>query len=151
MKIYITLEDTAQSDDCNGLQTVLNEIGYSVLGSYSGRNYITVVAEAEGLETEILEKIEYLKESVPILEVSTAMKFYGVLTSGVRPADINPKLRENLKKANYEASVYPSHSSNGINYIGINIKGLDPLNVEEINRCKQIVEQIKEINSLIIY
>ncbi len=151
MKVYITLEDTAQSDDYNRLQILLSEVGYSVLGSYSSRNYITFVVETKGLETEILEKIEYLKQSSPILEVSTAMKLYGVLNRGVRPADINPRLRENLKEANYEASVYPSHSINGINYIGINIKGLNPLNVEEMNKCKQTVQQIKQINKLIVY
>ncbi len=151
MKIYITLEDLAQRDDYSRLQAALSEIGYSVLGSYESRNCRTIVAEAEELETEVIAKIEHIKKSIPILEVGTSMKFYVVLNSGVRSADVNPKLRELLKKDNYEAIVYPSHSENGISYVGINIKDLNPLDVEQMNRCKQVIEQIEGINNLIIY
>lgn len=151
MKIYITLENRVQSDEYSTLQAALSEIGYSVLGSYESRECRTIVAEAEELEAEVIAKIEHIKESIPILEVGTSMKFYGVLNSGLRPADVNPKLRELLKMNNYEAMVYPSHSENGISYVGINIKDLNPLDVKQMSRCKQLVEQIEEISNLIIY
>ena len=151
MKIYITLADSAQNSDYSRLQTVLSGIGYSILGSYASRNCRTVVIDAKSLESDVVARIGHMREDSQILEVGTYMKFYCTLDRGVRPIHVNPFLRKILEEEKYEVIVYPSHSENGINYVGVNIKDLNPLDVEEMNRFKQLVKQINGVNNLIIY
>lgn len=151
MKIYITIEDRLDYSYCSEFEKLLNKLGAEFIGSYESRGYNTIIADVRCSEDVIEKIIQNIRDQVNTLEVATSMKFYCTLDSDARPVDINPILRRRLAEKEYEAVVYPSHSENGINYVGINIKNLNPLDAEEMNRFKQLMKQINGVNNLIFY
>lgn len=148
MNLYITLQEGTDIDLFNeNLKVCLKGKKYYILGKYIRNNYNTIVIELED-STDCRKSIIQCSE---VIEVKESMKFYYSIKNISNSKYINSEVRKIMKKYNFKARVYNSHTKYGYTYIGLEISEFNPFDIIQRKKLYKLLMNIEGIQAIEAY